>query len=575
MPTSLAPQTNATPRTESRLGKYQLIAVLGRGGMADVYLAVAQGLIGFNKLMVVKEMRLDIADDDLRETMFLDEARLAARLNHPNIVQTIEVGSYGPRRFLAMEYLDGQPLHRVLRRARERGAPLDVAMSLRILDEVLTGLEYAHSLVGFDGSPLEIVHRDVSPHNVFVTYEGRVKLIDFGIAKTAVASQQTSAGIVKGKIKYMAPEQASARPVDRRNDLFAVGAMLWEAVVGQGPWHGRSEIEIFRALLSGEVPRLADGKHDVDPLMATIVDRAMSVEAADRYPTALSMRDDLEAYVAATGIAPATDRDLSAVLSHLYESDRNELRKLIDAQLLELNDPAPLELVSLTRLRAEGGDATSASRSARVPEVHISIAPSSLLPAARPRAAKVGIVAGAVAVVAIAGTVLLRHASPRPAPPVQAAGAALALGAGPVLPATDSPEASSHVRIRAAPSSTHLYVDDVAVPNPYVGEVARDGTEHRVRAEAAGYATKVHAFASMSDVELDVALEREAVHVKVSKSAVDAQARSLAPAALPPPIAESAPLPKAPTAGLPSQTQAPATSARPKREVDKDDPYVQ
>lgn len=575
MPTSLAPQTNTTPRTENRLGKYQLIAVLGRGGMADVYLAVAQGPIGFNKLMVVKEMRLEIADDDLRETMFLDEARLAARLNHPNIVQTIEVGSDGPRRFLAMEYLDGQPLQRVQRRARERLAPLDVAMNLRILDEVLTGLEYAHSLVGFDGTPLGIVHRDVSPHNVFVTYEGRVKLIDFGIAKTAVASQQTSAGIVKGKIKYMAPEQASARPVDRRNDLFAVGAMLWEAVVGQGPWHGRSEVEIFRALLSGEVPRLGDGNYDVDPLIATIVDRAMSVDPADRYPTALSMRDDLEAYVAATGVEPATDRDLSAAVSHLYESDRNELRKLIDAQLLEMNDPGSLELVSLTRLRADAGDATSATRSARVPEVNISVVPPSLRPTARPRAAKVAMVAGAVALVVIAGTVLLRRTLPRPAPPVQAAGAAPAMGAVPVLRTTDSPVSSSHVRIGVAPSSAHLYVDDVAVPNPFVGEIARDGAEHRVRAEAPGYTTKVHAFGSMSDVELDLALEREAVHLKGSKSPGDAQVRSVAPGAPTPPIAEAAPLPKAPAAGLPPQTQAPAPSARPKREVDKEDPYLQ
>jgi eukaryotic-like serine/threonine-protein kinase len=169
VPTSGAPQRKATPQTESRLGKYRLIAVLGRGGMADVYLAVAQGLVGFNKLLVVKEMRLEAADDDLRETMFLDEARLAARLNHPNIVQTIEVGSDGHRRFLAMEYLDGQPLHRVLRRAREHQAPLDLAMNLRILGEVLTGLEYAHSLVDFDRTSLGIVHRDVSPHNVFVT----------------------------------------------------------------------------------------------------------------------------------------------------------------------------------------------------------------------------------------------------------------------------------------------------------------------------------------------------------------------------------------------------------------------
>ena len=169
---------------------------------------------------------------------------------------------------------------------------------------------------------------------MFVTYEGRVKLIDFGIAKTAVASAaQWSEGVVKGKVKYMAPEQASAESVDRRSDLFAVGVMLWEAVVGHGPWRGKSDVEIFRALLSGDVPKLSDRKDGVDAALTAIVNRSMAADPADRYATALAMRDDLAAYVAACGDPPAIDRDLSALISQLFESDRNDLC-LIDAQLL-------------------------------------------------------------------------------------------------------------------------------------------------------------------------------------------------------------------------------------------------
>jgi serine/threonine protein kinase len=548
--------------------------------MADVYLAVVQGIVGFNKLLVVKEMRLETADDDLREAMFLDEARLAARLNHPSIVQTIEVGSEGRRRFLAMEYLDGQPLHRVIRRARERQRPISLTLHLRIFGEVLTALEYAHSLVGFDRASLGIVHRDVSPHNVFVTYEGRVKLIDFGIAKTAVASQHTSEGVVKGKVKYMAPEQASAESVDRRSDLFAVGVMLWEAVVGHGPWHGKSDVEIFRALLSGDVPKLSDRKDRVDAALAVIVDRAMAADPAVRYATALAMRDDLEAYVAACGGPPAIDRDLSTLISQLFESDRNDLRKLIDAQLLEMNDHAPLEFASLTRLRTDGGDAepTSASLSRLVPEVAVSVVPPSLAPpsTSRMRVFAIGAVAVAGAAVAALAASWLIRGTPSPSPTPSSVETAGALAPGHAPPPNGSPEASAHLTIRVSPPSTRLYVDDVAVPNPYAGLLARDGSAHRARAESQGYVTKVHTFASNGDVDLDLALEREPVHAKASKVVADPATHPTAapPAARPPTAAEPPPLPqRSAPAAVPPPPPGPSTP-RPKREVDKDDPYT-
>jgi serine/threonine protein kinase len=548
--------------------------------MADVYLAVVQGIVGFNKLLVVKEMRLETADDDLREAMFLDEARLAARLNHPGIVQTIEVGSEGRRRFLAMEYLDGQPLHRVIRRARERQKPISLTLHLRILGEVLTALEYAHSLVGFDRAALGIVHRDVSPHNVFVTYEGRVKLIDFGIAKTAVASQHTSEGVVKGKVKYMAPEQASAESVDRRSDIFAVGVMLWEAVVGHGPWRGKSDVEIFRALLSGDVPKLSDRKDRVDAALTAIVDHSMAADPADRYATALAMRDDLEAYVAACGDPPAIDRDLSTLISELFESDRNDLRKLIDGQLLEMNDPAPLEFASLTRLRSDGGDPepTSASLARPVPEIAISVVPPSLAPpaTARTRVFAMGAIAVAGAAVAALAASLLTHGTPspsRPPPPVDT-GVAPAPSHAP--PPNGSPEAFAHVTIRVSPPSTRLYVDEVVVPNPYTGLLARDGSAHHARAESPGYVTKVHTFASNGDLDLDLALEREPVHARGSKVVTDAatHATGAPPAAF---AATAAEPPSLPLRSTPVAAPAPPpvpTSPRPKREVDKDDPYA-
>src|SRR5215510_881712 len=190
------------------LGKYHLVAEIARGGMGVVYLAMVQGPGGFNKLVVVKELKPELVEEPTFLTMFLDEARLAARLSHPNIVQTNEVGSDGNRCFMAMDYLDGRGLDRVRRRAHATGQDLSLPIHLRVICDMLAGLQYAHTLADFDGTPLAIVHRDVSPQNVFVTFDGHVKLLDFGIAKAVDSLHETRVGVLKGKVSYMSPEQA-------------------------------------------------------------------------------------------------------------------------------------------------------------------------------------------------------------------------------------------------------------------------------------------------------------------------------------------------------------------------------
>src|SRR5438105_4376679 len=183
--------TENTPTGEEvrTLGRYRVIAKLGQGGMAKVFLTVVPGPAGVQKLLVVKELRPELAHDEDIRTMFLDEARLAARLNHPNVVQTYEVGVERGHYFIAMEYLEGQPLNRLWRRMAAEHMPLE--MQLKILADALNGLHYAHELVDFDGTPLHVVHRDISPHNVFVTYDGQVKVVDFGIAKAASSRGST------------------------------------------------------------------------------------------------------------------------------------------------------------------------------------------------------------------------------------------------------------------------------------------------------------------------------------------------------------------------------------------------
>src|SRR6185437_8026107 len=236
------------------LGKYRLIAELGHGGMAEVYLAVVRGPAGFNKLVVIKQIRPQLAEDPEFLAMFLDEARLAARLSHPNVVQTNEVGQEGSRYFIAMEYLEGQPLNRVLHRVQKTGG-IPLALHVKILSDVLGGLHHAHELADFDGTPLEVVHRDVTPHNVFITYDGQVKVVDFGIAKALNSSAETRTGVLKGKVAYMAPEQARGERCDRRADVFSVGVMLWEAATGRRLWKGVPDITILQRLLAGDIPR--------------------------------------------------------------------------------------------------------------------------------------------------------------------------------------------------------------------------------------------------------------------------------------------------------------------------------
>jgi serine/threonine protein kinase len=318
------------------LGKYRLIAELGRGGMGTVYLAVVRGPARFSKLVVIKQLRVDVSDDISFTTMFLEEARLAARLNHPNIVQTNEVVC-DPRDgyFIVMEYLEGASLKSLLRRLRARpeqpGRAAQVrGLFIRAILEVLSALQYAHELKDFDGTPLHIVHRDVSPANVVVAHGGQVKLLDFGIAKAADSSVRTQTGILKGKIHYMAPEPLAGEAVDCRADVFAVGAMLWDALVGQRLWEGMKDYEIAKSLVRGVIPPPHEVNPDVSPELEAICMRALALKRGDRYADAASFRVELERACAG---AVASTEELSAAMAAEFIEDQEQMRARIAEQI--------------------------------------------------------------------------------------------------------------------------------------------------------------------------------------------------------------------------------------------------
>lgn len=313
------------------IGKFRLIAELGRGGMSEVYLAIVAGPAGFNKLVVIKLIKGELAEDPDFISMFLEEARLSARLSHPNVVQTNEVGEFGGRYFIAMEYLEGQPYSRILHRlGRDRGLPL--GMSLRILTDVLAGLQYAHDLADFDGSPLGVVHRDVTPHNVFVTYDGQVKVVDFGIAKAMNSSHETRTGMLKGKVGYMAPEQAKGERVDRRADIFSVGVMLWEAAVGRRLWKGLNEVQVLHQLLSGEIPSPRSMRPDISTKLESIIMKALAVDRNHRHGSAAELQAELEELMD-SGNERSTLREVGRLVSSTFEEERRKLKGIIEQQV--------------------------------------------------------------------------------------------------------------------------------------------------------------------------------------------------------------------------------------------------
>jgi tRNA A-37 threonylcarbamoyl transferase component Bud32 len=308
--------------------KYKLITALGEGGMAEVFLAVQHGPLATNRLVVIKRLRHPMADDPEAVAMFLDEARLASRLRHPNVVHTCDVGEHQGAYFLAMEYLEGVPLSALIE------PPAPEMLVARMVADALAGLHHAHTARDLHGAPLGIVHRDVSPQNVFVTYEGITKIVDFGIAKARTNTTRTKTGIIKGKLSYMAPEQAEGADVDARTDVYGMGIVLWELLAGQRLRAGLTMRTIYR-VLGQEAPRVSTARPTVDPRLDAIVACALERDPARRFQTADAMRKELEDVISASGQRAAV-ADLSALLEERFGARREAFRERVESAIVEL-----------------------------------------------------------------------------------------------------------------------------------------------------------------------------------------------------------------------------------------------
>jgi serine/threonine protein kinase len=296
----------ALARRRERVGKYEIIRRLATGGMAELHLACARGprgLDGFEKLVVIKRILPQLAGDPEFVRMFLDEARLAALLDHGNLVHVFDVGATGQSYYLAMEYLHGEDVRHVTRAAEQQRRPLGLDEVLTIVTAVAAGLHYAHEKRGPKGEALELVHRDVSPQNIIVTYDGGVKLVDFGIAKAANRVSDTRTGTIKGKLQYMSPEQCIAAELDRRSDVFSLAVLLWELLTGKRLFDRANDLAVLKAIVENDAPAPSTVKPSLPPRLDAIVMRGLARDREARYDTAEELQSDLERFARAEQLA--------------------------------------------------------------------------------------------------------------------------------------------------------------------------------------------------------------------------------------------------------------------------------
>ncbi|MGH1344289.1 MAG: serine/threonine protein kinase [Nannocystales bacterium] len=317
------------------VGRYELIHRLGHGGMASVYLGRAIGTAGFERLVAVKVIHPHLANESEFVEMFLDEARIAAKIHHPNVCETLDLGEDDGLFFMVMEYVEGETLSSLIRQLGKRDDSLPVPCALQITADACRGLGAAHALEDTDGTPLNLVHRDVSPHNLLVTMDGRVKVVDFGIMKAAGKRSNTLTGQLRGKLTYMSPEQARGEPVDRRSDIYAMGVILWELLAGARFYRGETESEILAQVSLGRRQDIADYRDDLPPGVVAVLDKALAESRTDRYETADDMLKDLRA--ALRQLLDADQEDpreaLSGVMKGFFASRMRYIQAAIRGQV--------------------------------------------------------------------------------------------------------------------------------------------------------------------------------------------------------------------------------------------------
>ncbi len=368
-----APDADGMPR---RFGKYTLIRKLAIGGMAEIFLALQRSMAGFEKLIVVKRVLPHLAKDAAFIELLLSEARIAATLNHPNVAHIYDVGEVDGQFYIAMEHIHGEDLRSIVRQMKHAGVkafPLEHAIAIAL--GCCAGLAFAHERKDLAGEPMNIVHRDVSPQNILVTFTGDVKLVDFGIAKAGHSSMEdTSSGQLKGKVPYMSPEQAQGLALDGRSDVFSLGIMLFELCTGKRLFRGGNEMETLRMIVEGEYPRPRTLNPNLHPRLEEIILRSLEKDTAKRYQGARDMQSDLEDFVREQQLK-VSPLSLASWMQTLFEDKLAQQRQLLQdgrqlAEVLALQAEAEEEAQRLAEVSKSG---VRARPPARAPFIVIAV----------------------------------------------------------------------------------------------------------------------------------------------------------------------------------------------------------
>ena len=340
-------------------GKYLLLKRLAVGGMAELYLAKDNVE---NRLVVIKRILPYLAQEAEFVRMFLDEARIAARLTHPNVVQIFDLGALDDSFFIAMEYIHGEDVRRVWKQSDRLGKPIPIPLICRIIIEACNGLDYAHKKTDPSGRPLNIVHRDISPQNILVTFEGGVKVVDFGIAKAADQATVTRSGVLKGKYSYMSPEQASGDQIDQRTDQFALGIVAYELTTSTRLFKYPNEIMTLHAIIECRITPPADVVRGYPPDLNAIMMRALAKDREDRYPDLAHFVSEIEEFMAREGMVHSPQR-VSGYMTEVFKDDIEQEAQLGHPLIAE-ESSGPSDIQRATA-RKTGKFANIAERSGR------------------------------------------------------------------------------------------------------------------------------------------------------------------------------------------------------------------
>jgi serine/threonine-protein kinase len=498
----------------SLVDNYSIISPLGEGGMAEIYLAKKSGPAEFERIVVLKHVRAEHSDDPEFIDLFLAEARLIAKIRHPNVVQVYDLGRNESGMFLALEYLHGENARALLQALSAQALQLDPALAAFVVAEAAAGLHAAHELTDAHGRSEGVVHRDVSPDNMLLTYDGDVKVIDFGIAKGARSRNRTEPGVVRGKAAYVAPEQILGRPVDRRTDVFALGIVLWELLTVRRLFRRTTLDESWEAILNEPIPSVRSFQPSCPEALAQICARALAREPDDRFASAEVLRKALVTFMLGQGLSALPRDSLASLMQQLFSDARTSKEQLLNraqvrvsVRTVPLRTAAKLPSGTHSAPPLSGGEHTPYAPYARESPTPIATTPP---PRAREAATLRPASGGApvwligVAIVMLATAVLAgvyqgkRRAAHRPPTVVALA---------PAAPPPAAPPTHVVLHVTSKPEGAALFIEDrLHGSTPLDLDVARGEGQISFELRLAGFQTLAATSSHESDHTLELTL---------------------------------------------------------------------